>query len=66
MKKLLTVVFVTLFAASTGALATGHTKGEKDAKLDKSAKAEATKTAAKKAVAKKTEAKKADAKGEGK
>jgi hypothetical protein len=37
MKKLLTVVFATLFAVSTGAFAAAHMKGEKDAKADKMA-----------------------------
>ena len=67
MRKLLAVVFVTLFAASTGAFAAGHMKGEKDAKAEKtsanaSKKADPKKASAKKASAKKASAKKASAK----
>ena len=62
MKKLMTVVFATLFAASTGAFAAAHMKGEKDAKADKAA----TKGDSKKADSKKGDAKKDEKKGEGK
>lgn len=31
MKKIMTIVFATLFAASTGAFAAAHMKGDKDA-----------------------------------
>jgi hypothetical protein len=38
MKKIMTIVFATLFAASTGAFAAAHMKGDKDApKADKKA-----------------------------
>jgi hypothetical protein len=55
MKKLMTIVFATLFAASAGAFAAGHMKGDKDMPKD-------TKSAAKKGDAKNQKAKKGDTK----
>jgi hypothetical protein len=48
MKKLMTIVFATLFAASTGAFAAAHMKGDKDAKAGKSTSKSAKKGGSKK------------------
>ena len=48
MRKLLTVVFATLFAVSTGAFAAAHMKGEKDKASKTAQKAGDAKKAAKK------------------
>jgi hypothetical protein len=56
MKKLMTIVFATLFAASSGAFAAAHMKGEKDMTKDSKATA--------KADSKKGDMKKGDAKNE--
>jgi hypothetical protein len=57
MKKLSTILFATLFAASSGAFAAAHMKGDKDMTKDEKSAAKGDK----KGDAKKGEGKKADA-----